>query len=287
MNWSDILYQWRAESVPDSHNLRDFGEYHYVDRQSKSLVITAGDSWTYGDSLPESTRTQEIYGNLVSSSLAADWINIGSRGRSNSWILKSLQFLARQVKPHYERITVVITLTENARDFETTYTFPFDYHRIYEQLGDSVATYETFLNAAETFWIEQINDIHQQLNCCIIIGQNFIWHKLYNLHPDITVLELNWVEQIADYLQIPRPIRTNLVTGWIFDKVKITHLIVPMSDITFKTWAIPYIEKANLVNSWLDSSSLNNKQASKHPKSLGHRIWADYILKHINSKVVL
>lgn len=278
MDWSKVLFDWRQENVPDSHNLADYDEYYHDCQDRDHVVVTVGDSWTYGDSLPD--RLEQVYGRLVSKQLDADWINIGGRGRSNSWVLKSLVYLSTLLPQHYKKITVIVTLTENARDFETTYTFPHDYGQTFALHGDTSNFYEAILSAACDFWIDQIHQVQDNLSTKVIVGHNFVWHNLNTL--DAIKLESNWIEQLSGYQQQSSPVRTNLVTGWIFDKVQVVHQMVPGSKTVYQQWALPYIDRANQVNKWLDSSNLNNKAMSKHPTAKGHEIWANYILTHVN-----
>jgi hypothetical protein len=79
---------------------------------------------------------------------------------------------------------------------------------------------------------------------------------------------------------LPDPIRTNLVTGWIFDSINenIHRQVTVQSKTAYNSWTVPLIERATLVNKWLDSSAMNNKKSSKHPNGNGHEVWAHYIL---------
>lgn len=280
IDWTKILFDWRQATIPDSRNLTDWEEYYHDCSGKDRLVITAGDSWTYGDYLGEE-RLQQVYGRLVSRAVDADWINIGSRGRSNSWFLKALQYLAPLVKPHYQEVIVIVTMTENGRDVETGYTFPFDYHGLYNQTGDIPAFYDAVLDGAEAHWMQQLQNIKKS-GCRLIVGHNFAWHNL-NTMPGIQLLDSNWIEKIADYQRRDRPIKAKLVTGWIFDTMQAVHQMVPGSKAVYQQWALPYIDLANQVNSWLVDSDLNNPGGSKHPKAKGHEIWADYILTNVNN----
>ena len=280
INWTELLFAHRQATIPDAHNLKDWEEFYHDCSGKSRLVITAGDSWTYGDYLGEQ-RLEQVYGRLVSKQLDADWINIGSRGRSNSWILKILQFLAPRATYRYQEVVVIVTLTENGRDVEASYTFPFDYHGLFSQTGDSPVFYDAVLDGAESYWMYQLQDI-QKSGCRLIVGHNFAWHNL-NTMPGIELLESNWIEKIADYQKRDRPIKAKLVTGWIFDTMETIHKLVPASKTVFHQWALPYIDLANQVNSWLENSDLNNPGASKHPVAQGHKIWADYILTNISN----
>jgi hypothetical protein len=88
---------------------------------------------------------------------------------------------------------------------------------------------------------------------------------------------------LSDYQQLARPVRTTLVTGWVwsFNLEKINSIVNNPDNTVYKTWILPFLDQANLVNQWLDASALNHKKASKHPTALGHQIWAEHIINHI------
>jgi hypothetical protein len=59
---------------------------YYRSVNSEQLLITVGDSWTYGDSLGQTRvrdgrddpdyRLSQVYGSLMAEELNADWINL-------------------------------------------------------------------------------------------------------------------------------------------------------------------------------------------------------------------
>lgn len=280
MNWADNLFDFRQQFVPDSQNLKDNKEFYFLSKNSDSLVITAGDSWTFGDSLPEESRLDQVYGRILAEHFGSDWINIGSRGRANSWTLKCLEYLAKIVKDHYNKVIVVVTLTENGRDVQTPYTFPLDYGNLGRQTGDSVDYFENVLKEAEMFWSNQIKNIKQTLDCVLVVGQNFVFSNL-TLPADVKMLDTNWIEKLADYQGYQRPIRTNLVTSWVFDSFPVCREWVDVSTSTYHEWVLPKLDLANKVNRWLDHSKLNQNELSKHPVKKGHKIWANYLLENL------
>ena len=95
IDYAARLYQWRADNIPNADRIK--ADEYYSDVTNKDyLVITAGDSWTYGESLGD-TRLSDVYGCKLSQAVNADWINIGLPGRSNSYIIKNLAWLVQQV----------------------------------------------------------------------------------------------------------------------------------------------------------------------------------------------
>ena len=78
----------------------------------------------------------------------------------------------------------------------------------------------------------------------------------------------------------------DLFTGWIFDEVNLMNQLANIKDTSiYKKWIISYIDRAQLVNQWLDSSLLNNNKASKHPTALGHELWAKHIIKSLERHI--
>lgn len=250
-------------------------------------MITAGDSWTWGDSLDPSLRLQQIYGNKIRQKLQADWINIGLCGWSNSWILDHAILATKKIQQNlYKKIYLIITLTESGRDVESPASYLYDYIHTKDEIGVCSALYDRYLWDMESFWIKQISNIIEvaPVNLKLFVGYNFVWHHRLQeyLHiNNIASTGKNWIEVLADHQMMSPPPRTNLVCGWIFDTLqKINNIAGIIDNNIFKQWAVPLIVKANDVNVWLDSSAMNS-QASKHPNAQGHQIWAEHILKSI------
>jgi hypothetical protein len=291
MNWEKLFEDFRISRWPgfrDTIQVVQDNCYHSDIKQKDILVITAGDSWTWGDSLDRDLRLQQIYGHKIRQTLQADWINIGLCGWSNSWILDHAIFATKKLEQNsYKKIYLVVTLTESGRDVESASSYLYDYILTKNEVGVCGALYDRYLSDMESFWIKQINEIVEiaPANLKLFVGYNFVWHHRmqdYLNANNIDTTEKNWIEVLSDYQMMDRPPRTNLVCGWIFDTLQKINKIAGISDDTvFKEWAIPFIDKANDVNAWLDSSPMNYKKASKHPNSEAHTIWAEHILKSI------
>jgi hypothetical protein len=289
-NWVDILETIQTQLLGRDHS----NEYFYSKINGAStLVITAGDSWTFGGGLGEN-RLNEIYGQQLATHYNADWINIGCPGWSNSYILLVCQHLLEYItKTNYNRIIVVLTLTENGRDATTPESHLYNYINCFQKTGTNNQFYEQVLLDSENRWLEQINSIilNSDNRFEFFVGQNFVWHDyLYAQlqNKGITLGDSNWIEVLADYQNLARPIRTNLVTGWIFNPEcfgSVDSIVGIKNSAIYKSWALPYINRATLVNEWLDSSPMNYKKHSKHPVKEGHTIWANYIINQLKGTV--
>lgn len=284
MNWSEVLHQWKQDTfdVGPDHNT----EYYSVINNRDTLVVALGDSWTYGDSLPG--RHNQIYGALVAKQLEADLLNVGCCGWSNSYVLDHLEYIVQVLdSSKYQQIYILLTLTENGRDIGDHRNFPYSCANKFKQLGETDEFYNQVLADSEQFWIDRIKTIMSTMDSryVVFVGQNFVWHDAVynNLKNSAVVADLNWIECLAEAQGLDKPIRTNLVTGWIFDSVnECVHRGTQLEHRTvFKSWALPLIERATEVNAWLDASPMNYNKASKHPNADGHRVWASYILNNL------
>lgn len=287
INWVSELEDYKTQiyrAEPEALH------YHFADNHSDTLVITAGDSWTWGASLDAEQRLNQVYGNLIATHFDADWINIGCNGWSNSWILMHPNYIINRLKNslQYKRIYVILTLTENGRDIGTPVSHPYDYIKQYQNLGLTEKFYCAVLDDCEQRWVEQINQMINNADerYCFFLGQNFVWNQILveNVLPRVIVGEDNWIEQLADYQSMVKPIRTNLVTGWIFNTLEQINSIANINDQSvYQQWTLNLIDRAMQVNTWLDSSELNCKKDSKHPTSTGHQVWADYVIRKIEN----
>jgi hypothetical protein len=103
--------------------------YHELNRNSNTLLITVGDSWTWGDSLGKTTpkfddydyRTTHIYGHILSDRLSSDFINVGLPGGSNFYILLHLELVLASLKKKYKNVKLVFTLTESGRELQSDF----------------------------------------------------------------------------------------------------------------------------------------------------------------------
>lgn len=97
---------------------------------SQTLVITAGDSWTWGVGLSDNActnnrnfikRTNCIYGNVLSSAMESDLINVGWPGLGNIHIIDSTFKVINRLIKNYKQIYVIFCLTESGRDVDLSF----------------------------------------------------------------------------------------------------------------------------------------------------------------------
>ena len=101
--------------------------FHENIRDKDQLVITVGDSWTWGNSLGKidadagiiddyEHRVTSIYGYHLANLLDCDFVNIGLPGVDNVSIINRTFAFINGIKKNYKKIYLIITLTENGRE---------------------------------------------------------------------------------------------------------------------------------------------------------------------------
>ena len=272
--------------TPASVVINKFGRqwYHENINFKDTLVITAGDSWTWGDSLgnidagkgihDSPARLTSIYGHLLSVKMDADFINIGNCGGSNLMIHNLTTRVLGSLEVQYKNIYVFFTLTENCR--ESNWSNAFN-HAVTDNLTDFLIEYERL-----QFELYRRDFINRYPHMKFFIGRNFT----YSFDNNKSILGDNhldktWVDCLAEYqnkLDYPRDLR--MLSGLSYDSLQ-EHLKETGLFDKFKYEFIKYFDEAQLAIKWLMASDLNYKKATKHPTELGHQLWADYLHSQI------
>lgn len=240
--------------------------YSYRNNGSDTVLITVGDSWTYGDSLGKTKvrngiddtefRLTWVYGNQLSQKLRTNWINLALPGGSNEWMLNSLETLLPTVKE--ENVICVITLTESGR------------HEELQLIDRSLPTQQLVLTHILAHTYNRIEKLKQQ----------YPQHKFYVGHnftdgaKGITdLLEYSWLETM---LEQPIQCNTHIVVSDHIQQMNYEKRFIDVLDI---------IKRADARVDLLDQCKFCNKEDTRHPTEVGHSMWALYLDGIINGTI--
>jgi hypothetical protein len=234
--------------------------YYYKSRDSNQLIITVGDSWTYGDSLGKTKvrngiddteyRLEHVYGNVLTEHVNADWMNLALPGGSNYCMLNWLgQLLDHRYK--YSNVTCFITLTESGRHEEITWARG-------ELLQPALKNI-----VSKTYGM--INELRLRYpRVTFKVAHNFT-----DSLPGFGVLERNWLEILTN-----QQLQDNTYIV-ISDHIKQLNYERTYPD------TVEVIDRALKRIDILDSCDYCCKEDSRHPTELGHRLWAEYLATHL------
>jgi hypothetical protein len=255
-------------------------DWDWVRKGRDQLLITVGDSWTWGDSLGRTQsnvyddrefRLSNVYGAQLADLLKADFINIAKPGESNLWISDHVHWAKQHIHElGYSKIHWVATLTEVGREFNGDR----DYDRIYTELLKDAKTFDDFLACLSQ---EIARSFARYPD--VVIGTNFVGN---NYPKELNVLPQSWADLIAQYNQQSMPQPCTVMQSWVFERFDAAIEFIPNLDRT--QWlqdVIMHMDRADQTIKMLLDSPLNYKKASKHPTPTGHKVWADYLLAHM------
>lgn len=121
-----------------------------------TLVISVGDSWSWGAGLQSDNdsdnieyRTSHCCGSIVADRTNSDFINIGFPGYSNMLHIRSAFDILNRLQKSYKKIFVILTLSESGRDISDDFYKRPEYYNTLR--GDSWPTYKDLISNTVDF----------------------------------------------------------------------------------------------------------------------------------------
>jgi hypothetical protein len=236
---------------------------YYRSVNSEQLLITVGDSWTYGDSLGQTRvrdgcddpehRLSHVYGSLIAEEIKSDWINLALPGISNNMMCTWLaQLLSRHV--HGKDTVCVITLTESGRHEEINWLNP----NLNTLQNNLVAMLDRTYND-----IEQLQKKYTGIK--FVLAHNFTDSRPTKL----TMCDRNWLEVMTNsHIQND----THIVVSEHIEQLNYNYTYPDTPTV---------IDQALHRVDILDACKYTYKEDSRHPTEYGHELWANYLLSQI------
>jgi hypothetical protein len=250
------------DKIPSWSKVKNPFYAEYGSSASGNLLITIGDSWTYGDSLgktkvregidDEDYRLRHVYGRILSSKLQYSWANVALPGISNSLMLDWADYICESTQSNSPRIVCVITLTESGR------------HEDLRLIDRSLITQQRVLENILSQTYQRITLLRLKYpHIQFIVGHNFTDSL------DDFVCDRTWLE-----VMLEKPIQngTHVVISEHIDQMNYDAKFPDVLDI---------MDKASARMDLLDQCPYCFSEDSRHPNEVGHILWANYLLSKI------
>jgi hypothetical protein len=265
--------------------------YNEECNNNENLLITVGDSWTWGDHLgsidwkniyDDPIRLQSIYGRKLADKLNADWILMANPGCSNYWMLDKLKMYSTQIqqlKTKYKNIYLVVVLTEDLREcsYQREWQHVADY---YSMLINSANLEEFLINVEKKLFLE-FNQVLDKLGVITVITRAFtdIWNS-NRQYLDKYLLDKTWCDVFQDRIKFDRYYQVVPFIGQMsiqpLNDIYISRLEGTQAE-TFKNNFINLEEKLRARWNFLGESPYNLKGSTYHPNIEGHSVFAEYL----------
>ena len=268
----DTLYKYfTLANKTNSWYTKDTNTFNFISRNSKNLLVTVGDSWTWGSDISfnnydDNKRIKNVYGNQLSERLGYDWLNLALCAQGNQWMADRISELNMLVhKLEYNRIVILVVFTGVGRSFNTFQDRHFDYVSYFNNINN----FDSFLYDLNKKAVDKILQITKHKNVSVIFSSNAVDPLGFstNLLPWYQVLGFNctgkcYTDMTAiDYLQsVPEFLPNDMISN-------------------FQNWMIDLIDKTEIRQNMLYSNK--NIFRKEHPLGLYHKVWADYLYEEI------
>jgi lysophospholipase L1-like esterase len=246
------------------------GVFDFVSRDSDTLYVTIGDSWTYGWRLDQHQRVSQCYGGIISHKFGWDFLNLSLPAANNLWMLQKYQQLCEHADElKYQRIKIFITLTEVGREFWTDFDHDPELHQLYstcETAKDVALALSTY--CAQHF----LKTKHERIDLCL--GMNYV----SNTYPkELQQLQLpcTWLEVLLNQ-QLTTP--CYVVGSWVIPKYRNLEQCNQINVNNLLQEIQQLVDTAQQRLDLIYNSGYNYQEGYGHPNDKGHALWADYII---------
>ena len=275
-----------------SHHNEHIWPYDYVDRGSDTLLVTIGDSWTWGSGISgkgvdatnitaeqNDFRLNHLYGNIISQDRNWNWLNLGFYAMGNQWMVDKVSEL-RALLPllEFKEIIIIINFTSTGRWFHTFHDSLTDYKTFFQtNKMTAVDDYENFLFDLNRKMLRDINVlINSEKRVKLLVGTNAVDHCGFDIIEEKSIIPLPWYRLLTD----------TKLNGISVDNESIKYLpsienyLSSDQKFAFQKWMMEKIDQAEKQTAMIKNMQ-DVAQDGFHPTHNGHRIWAEYILKNI------
>jgi hypothetical protein len=276
-----------------SHHEEHVWPYDYVDRDSDTLLVTIGDSWTWGSGIQGSDidaigateeqkqfRLDNLYGSIIAKEKNMNWLNLGFYSAGNQWIVNKI-FELRALSPFlgFKEIVLMVNLTSTGRWFNTWQDSLTDYKKYFQsnKMSEPIDFENLFIDLNRKM-LQDIKLLTSSAdNIRLLIGTNAVDHCGFDLLEQEQIIPLPWYKLLS---------QTDL--GGIYVDMESIRYFPNIENVlfdsdqkyAFQKWMMEKISQAEKQNTML--STMDHVADDKvHPDHNGHRRWAEYILKNV------
>ena len=256
--------------------------YNFVSHDSDELIVTVGDSWTWGSDISrndkdDSERVRHLFGNVIAQRRQADWLNLAIPAQGNFYIAEMVQELARIIPTlPYKKIIVICTFTGVGRWFNTRFDLDIDYISWFRQNVQSQNDFDKFLTMLNKRCVDKIISTLKPFDHVVLkIGTNFVDHLGFDNLTDQQKLKDPWyhIMNVVDDRDVYTCIYYNRLS-------MITEFLDNKFHDDFKRWFLEIYDKSHHRLRLIQNP---NKFRNYHPMASGHLAWANYICDQIQS----
>lgn len=257
----------------------------FLRKNSDSLFLNIGESWTYGESLPgiktvhsEFNLTSLMtlsFGARISEMMGCDWYQYAVPGNNNLFMFTELDRILEFVRTiGYKKIYLAINITENTRELNYFKTELFNKHPINGLYKTKNIDIKDWVKRYDEIWLDHLeNSLNKFQDCSIsaIVWKNFTRWCTDKIDRNFKCIELAWPAFSArlEKVNLEMPAISNFPRMDNFLKKRDSNII---NDFE---WFEKELDLQEKVAKFISKSIYHNN----HPNEYGHLAWAIHLVK--------
>lgn len=259
---------WVEHSVENS-------EFH-IFRKQKSILVVVGESWTYGESLPDvatgdkkyslDSQLRHCFGPKLALSLGTDYYQYAVPGNCNFYMISSIEKIIQHLKItfSYEKIHLCIQLTEPSREYaiieklENTFA-----QKIYNM--SKIKSFDDWLVRYDEIFLDKLSTIAKD-NVEITVWKNFCPFQNKKVYSNLKLIQETWIQLSSKLYGEKLGNQRFQSVGW-FNDFYDRYKDVLKFDLSGINQELDNIEASN---NFIKGNYLHNN----HPNQIAHSLWA-------------
>lgn len=270
-----------------------YTEFHIV-RNSDTLLIVIGESWTYGESLPGigsggglfnfHSQIHGCFAPRMAEILGCDLYQFAIPGNCNLWMSIGLKRILKHVSTlGYKKVLLAYQMTENAREMPLKFdehTISHPIHNWFEISSKEKTNLSDWLTMYDEIFLEDLDKTVKSFTACpidAIMFRNFL--KLHTNKRDYSfkIVEPTWIEYTA------RLVNHKHESPSIMNVIEFENHIKHFGQkIVYDREFMEH--QLLLTNQLFDYVGSGNVYHNNHPTRWGHLVWALHLIKQAGWK---
>lgn len=251
-------------------------EFHIV-RNKKDILVVIGESWTYGESLPDiatglgqyslQSQINHCFGPKLALTLGTDFYQYAVPGNCNFYMFDSVKRILKYLTENYSyrNIKLCIQITEPSRESPIKQKLTGDYVKIYDM--NTVKSFAEWLSRYDDIFLTELEKtVSSYNNVEVMVWKNFCKFQNTNDYKNFKIVEDSWLNFSGKIQGINLDMQSFHSVGW-FDEFYNTYSNVIKFD---KSLINDELDKIENSNNFLKANYLHNV----HPNNIAHSLWA-------------
>jgi hypothetical protein len=258
----------------------------YLKRNKKNITIVIGESWTYGEALPNvasgaqkydlNSQLIHCFGPKLALLLDSDLYQYAVPGNCNAYMFMELARILKYVDSlDYDQVNLFIQITDPSREAPIMYKL-LD-HPLQELYNEnSSVTFEEWLSRYDDIFLTILEkEVAKYSNVNCVVWKNFCSFQQKLSYSRFVFLPESWIKFSARYLGKNLKMQRFQSVGWLYDFQK------KFKNIKFSNKMLKEeLDNIETSNNFIKDNYLHGN----HPNLIAHSLWALNLYNFFNNE---